>query len=299
MGFGTKQGISVISRRAWPAWFGARPADGGPGAPRRLSLAALSALTFLIAVVNSLSVGWDLRRRHIPAETWEPWCWELSSWIGLCAGFVVLVWLDDRIRRQSWGAVSKALAYAGMFPMFSVLHVATMVALRVLVYFSVGLRYDFGSPLGEGFYEVRKDAVTYMLALLAIGGLRLALRAAGGPEPSRPRTPPAFVVTGRGGATLVRAEDIYWVEAQGNYIALHCERQSYLVRKSLREAESTLKDWGFLRVHRSALVNALMVREIRSATGASDPSVELKNGQSAPLALARKALIVQALSRAP
>jgi two-component system LytT family response regulator len=54
---------------------------------------------------------------------------------------------------------------------------------------------------------------------------------------------------------FLRAAEIDWVEAEGNYVKLHVGREAYLWRMPLHEAEAQLVDRGFARVSRSALVN--------------------------------------------
>jgi two-component system LytT family response regulator len=52
----------------------------------------------------------------------------------------------------------------------------------------------------------------------------------------------------------VRVEDILWLEAQGNYVALHTAAGSPLHRVSLSRLEAHLDPQQFLRVHRSVIV---------------------------------------------
>jgi DNA-binding LytR/AlgR family response regulator len=85
------------------------------------------------------------------------------------------------------------------------------------------------------------------------------------------------------------------VEAQGNYVALHLEKRAALVRQPLKEIEGRLKPLGFLRTHRSALINPRSVRAIRRDE-LGDLKVELTNGELAPLAAGHKASVVSALA---
>lgn len=61
---------------------------------------------------------------------------------------------------------------------------------------------------------------------------------------------------------LIRVDDIRWVEAAGNYMRLHTEDGSFLVRATMKSLASELDD-RFLRIHRSHLVNRRYVRELR------------------------------------
>ncbi|WOC12706.1 LytR/AlgR family response regulator transcription factor [Gordonia sp. MP11Mi] len=83
-----------------------------------------------------------------------------------------------------------------------------------------------------------------------------------------------------GGVTsLVRRDAISWVEAVGDYARLHTDSGSYLVRITLSMLESRWGPAGFARVHRSYLVNLLMVSGLRS-TGASTMVRIQSNGTS-------------------
>lgn len=56
--------------------------------------------------------------------------------------------------------------------------------------------------------------------------------------------------------------DIFWAEAQEDYSLLHCKSNNYLVSRSLQELEQRFSSYTFKRIHRSALVNFEMVKEI-------------------------------------
>ena len=67
--------------------------------------------------------------------------------------------------------------------------------------------------------------------------------------------PERFAVrTGRGGR-FVKAEDVAWVEAEGNYVRLHAVGGNHLVRGTLKGIAARLDPRRFVQVHRSALVN--------------------------------------------
>ena len=95
-----------------------------------------------------------------------------------------------------------------------------------------------------------------------------ALRALAEPPaaPSRPR--PRSVPIREGDRTvLVRIDDIDWIEAAGNYLHVHADRgrRRIVTRATLQGFADSLNDPRFLRVHRSAVVNADAVNEVASA----------------------------------
>jgi DNA-binding LytR/AlgR family response regulator len=178
----------------------------------------------------------------------------------------------------------------------SALHIAVMAGLRYPVHalFREAYAFDFGPA--NLFYEYRKDLLTFFLAVglaaLWRRGLRGHEAAAGAPAPG---TEPAFLVPGREGDLLVRAGEIDWVEAQGNYVALHVRGQERLLRQPLKEIEAKLADMAFIRTHRSALVNMRRVRGI-TRTELGESRVEFENRDSAPLSARRRAEVVRALA---
>ena len=76
---------------------------------------------------------------------------------------------------------------------------------------------------------------------------------------------------------VLRPHDIDWIEAVGDYVKLHVGTESHLTRTTLSEMQRRLAADGFVRVHRSRLVNLARVRELRPASR-GESTVVLKNG---------------------
>ena len=55
--------------------------------------------------------------------------------------------------------------------------------------------------------------------------------------------------------SLLRMEDVDWLETAGNYIRLHSGRCSHLHREALVSFEPRLDPRRFVRIHRSMMVN--------------------------------------------
>ena len=90
----------------------------------------------------------------------------------------------------------------------------------------------------------------------------------------RPRseTPPVrpikIAIKTKGKILLIHPGDILAVEAEGNYVLLRRATDSYLLRESISTMAEKLQAYGFIRIHRSVLVNASSVEEIHpGATG--------------------------------
>jgi DNA-binding LytR/AlgR family response regulator len=89
------------------------------------------------------------------------------------------------------------------------------------------------------------------------------------PRPdAAPEKPVRIAVKTKGKILLFNPEDILAVEAEGNYVLLQRHSDSNLLRESITTIAEKLKAYGFVRIHRSVLVNASWVQEIRpGATG--------------------------------
>jgi two-component system LytT family response regulator len=65
---------------------------------------------------------------------------------------------------------------------------------------------------------------------------------------------------------LVPTSGIECLEATGNYVRLHCEGTSHLMRSTLSAVEARLDPQRFVRIHRSWIVNLAHVREAQPWT---------------------------------
>lgn len=82
----------------------------------------------------------------------------------------------------------------------------------------------------------------------------------------------------KGRIIFLRVADVALVKAEGNYVELVCDSGSHLLRGSISVAEEELGRYGFVRIHRSALINAGRVEEIRPLPN-GEFLVRLKGGQ--------------------
>jgi two-component system LytT family response regulator len=69
-----------------------------------------------------------------------------------------------------------------------------------------------------------------------------------------------FPVRERGRVAFVKAEEIDWIESDGNYARLHLAGQTHLLRETLSSLECALAEYGFARIHRHTLVNLERVK---------------------------------------
>jgi DNA-binding LytR/AlgR family response regulator len=88
------------------------------------------------------------------------------------------------------------------------------------------------------------------------------LRAAAAPAAQR-EDEPAIPVELAGTTRMLPRSSVRWVEAQGDYARLHTADASHLVRVSLATLAERWADAGFVRIHRSYLVQLRLVSELR------------------------------------
>jgi two-component system LytT family response regulator len=107
-----------------------------------------------------------------------------------------------------------------------------------------------------------------------------------------------FVVkTSNRALKLVRAQDVDWIEAQGNYVDLHLGERSYLYRCTLAAMDGRLDPARFVRIHRSTIVNLHSIESL-APLFAGDFSVRLKNGQRIKLSRSYRQALEDRIGRA-
>jgi DNA-binding LytR/AlgR family response regulator len=74
---------------------------------------------------------------------------------------------------------------------------------------------------------------------------------------------PTIPVELAGSTRMLPRSSVQWVEAQGDYARLHTAEGSHLVRISLASLAERWADAGFVRIHRSYLVQLKVIGELR------------------------------------
>jgi len=62
---------------------------------------------------------------------------------------------------------------------------------------------------------------------------------------------------------FIDTADVDYIGAEGNYLALHVGAETHLVRETMAELLTKLDPAEFVRIHRSTIVNAQRVKELR------------------------------------
>ena len=244
---------------------------GVSGTLRRTFLYALATAAMIVGVINVITV--ITATRDIPqVGLLEPIIWEASSWVSLMA-FFWITWIGYRIAppfvRPRW----KLLVHVPVGFLFSLAHVVGFVLVRKLVYALLGAHYDFGRFWPNFAYEIRKDALAYGLFIAGFALIEHLLR-----QQQLIDTPGQTLTFDiRDGARLnrVRLEDVLAIASAGNYVEFILrDGRKLLMRSALTALESELGGRGFVRTHRSWLVNASQVTSLTPA-GSGDYAVQL------------------------
>jgi two-component system, LytTR family, response regulator len=70
-------------------------------------------------------------------------------------------------------------------------------------------------------------------------------------------------VPAKGRFLFLNVRDLDWIEAEGNYLRLHSNGISHLIRGNMNEMERKLDPARFMRIHRSTIVNLQRIREVQ------------------------------------
>ena len=271
-----------------------RPAPGTNGAPAGTNGVWLGARAFLlgvglvsaVATVNIFTQLDDAHRRGEALAPIIPIILEGTSALGtllsIPIAYAAVRW--QSLARRTWLATFGAHFVASLG--FSALHVALMELFRWAAFGALRVSHHW-SPL-EWPYEYRKDLISYIvmagaLWLLGAPGLRATGRRPA--DRGAPRAGPIRHLRHprrRRAAADADGGDRRRAGRRQLCRVLLCGGRRPLMRASLRNIEAELARAGFLRTHRSWLVNARHVRAL-VPIGSGDFRIDLDGGQSAPL----------------
>ena len=92
-------------------------------------------------------------------------------------------------------------------------------------------------------------------------------------------------VSGR--VTLLKVDEIDFIEADGNYAKLHVGRKAHLLREKMHDLEERLDPAKFVRIHRSVIVNLDRIKEMHPHFN-GDYIVVLEDGRKLRLSRTRR-----------
>ena len=119
--------------------------------------------------------------------------------------------------------------------------------------------YTLESKAEDRFYE---PADTSLLPVTRVDAANL-IRILRQLEVIAKRQTPRIAFKAKGSILFLNLADIVAVQAEGNYVSLRPRTNPYLVHESLSSMAEKLKPYGFIRIHRSVVVNISAVEEIQ------------------------------------
>jgi DNA-binding LytR/AlgR family response regulator len=122
--------------------------------------------------------------------------------------------------------------------------------------------YTLASTTEESTTEAFCEAADTLLLPVARVDLANFMRVLRQLEVIAKRQAPRIAFKAKGSVLLLELADILAVQAEGNYVLLQHRTNAYLVHESLTSMAEKLKPYGFIRVHRSVVVNISAVEEI-------------------------------------
>lgn len=117
-------------------------------------------------------------------------------------------------------------------------------------------------PVDRVRFDRALERVEARLDAARESGLDPALRAVLEKLQSQRSYPRRFLVRATKGYYFVKADEVEWVDAQGNYMRLHAGGRAHMVRATMKGFERQLDPERFVRVHRSAIVAVDCVERI-------------------------------------
>lgn len=115
----------------------------------------------------------------------------------------------------------------------------------------------------------------------------------GGREPQYPQILP---IRDDAGTVRVDVTTIDWIDAAGDYMCVHADGRTYVLRETMKSLEAVLDPKIFQRVHRSTIVNVQRVRRLRPHTN-GEYFLTLDDGQEIKLSRSYRDRVDQLLQR--
>lgn len=105
-----------------------------------------------------------------------------------------------------------------------------------------------------------------------------AIRRLAGPHAPSHRQPERIAIKDQGRIQFIDPAEVFAIVAQGNYVLLQRETGSHCLRESISGMAGKMEAYGFVRIHRSALVNRSWVDEVSPGL-AGECLVRLRGGR--------------------
>ena len=152
-------------------------------------------------------------------------------------------------------------------------------------------------PFDRDRFKKALDRARMEVERREVGDVRQKLLALlGDAEVRRRRYSDRLVVKTSGRVIFLKAGDVDWIDAAGNYVKIHTGGETHQLRETMSRLEDRLDPEKFLRIHRSTIVNIERIRELQQQFH-GDYLVVLKNGQRLTLSRSYRDRIQELLDR--
>lgn len=111
-----------------------------------------------------------------------------------------------------------------------------------------------------------------------------------------PQYPQILPIRDDAGTVRVDVRTIDWIDAAGDYMCVHADGRTYVLRETMKSLEAVLDPKIFQRVHRSTIVNVQRVRRLRPHTN-GEYFLTLEDGQEIKLSRSYRDRVDQLLQR--
>jgi two-component system LytT family response regulator len=112
----------------------------------------------------------------------------------------------------------------------------------------------------------------------------------------QPQYPQILPIRDDAGTVRVDVNSIAWIDAAGDYMCVHADGRTYVLRETMKSLEAVLDPKLFQRVHRSTIVNVSRVRRLRPHTN-GEYFLTLEDGQEIKLSRSYRDRVDQLLQR--
>lgn len=113
---------------------------------------------------------------------------------------------------------------------------------------------------------------------------------------AQPQYPRVLPIRDDAGTVRVNVSSIDWIDAAGDYMCVHADGRTYVLRETMKSLEAVLDPAIFQRVHRSTIVNVSRVRRLRPHTN-GEYFLTLEDGQEIKLSRSYRDRVDQLLQR--
>ena len=124
--------------------------------------------------------------------------------------------------------------------------------------------------------EKRQSGLAERLSAMINEGT-LTVKRPGDDDQTPKSEPKRFMVKSAGRISFVNVGDIRLIEASGDYVELNTPEKTYLYRATMADMEKELGDDGFLRIHRSLIINTSAIVQLKHHRN-GEYDIELNGG---------------------